>query len=336
MPTERLGLRARRVAFVVLLPLVGACSGGASPDTLVGQRIATRDGATRSPVARSVPQEVHTLRPLRGIYVSANSEVAAYPVDNRDNMPPLCTITAGQYSSLMNIDVDPKGDLMVPLDEDGNRVQIYRGHRLCGALIGTVSSAWGLAVDAASRDAATGPIAFALAPPDSSLTGGIEVCTIAKGCTELRTSGYIFGANAVAMDRSGDCWAASEIESGFGLYYFKACSGTGVLATGWVNDWWGGLDIDARGDLLSIDANGYRSLLYVYAGCKPVCTTVGGPFRLRHRPDYGHLNGDGTMFATAADNQVDVYSFSRKHLRYQYSFNNGIPGSNGVAFSPGR
>ncbi|HEY2474842.1 MAG TPA: hypothetical protein VGI19_08555, partial [Candidatus Cybelea sp.] len=102
----------------------------------------------------------------------------------------------------------------------------------------------------------------------------------------------------------------------------------------------GGLDIDSNGNLVSID--GYANntgAVYVYGGCKPNCTKLGGPFPLLGKAVRGHLNRRGTAFAaTDYDNkQVDLYSYSPTALTYKYSFNNGISASLsplGVAYSP--
>jgi hypothetical protein len=74
--------------------------------------------------------------------------------------------------------------------------------------------------------------------------------------------------------------------------------------------------------------------MYVYRGCKPRCHRIGGPFPLRAQDAYGHIDRNGTLFAAGGDKEIDVFSYSPTSVKYLYSFDNGIPGTNGVAFSP--
>jgi hypothetical protein len=81
-------------------------------------------------------------------------------------------------------------------------------------------------------------------------------------------------------------------------------------------------------------------MVYVYSGCKPSCTLVGGPYALQGLSVFGHLNHQSMTFA-AADfqyGQVDVYQYnSPSSFNYYYSFNNGLSASSlveGVAFNP--
>lgn len=86
-----------------------------------------------------------------------------------------------------------------------------------------------------------------------------------------------------------------------------------------------------------------NSKLYIYSGCNPRCSLVGGPFQLFHRKGYGglvvygHLDASSEKFVAAETfgGQLDVYSYSTSGIKYEYSISNGI--SRGVlsaAFSP--
>jgi hypothetical protein len=83
--------------------------------------------------------------------------------------------------------------------------------------------------------------------------------TVAAGCTSHLTNSAISGVIAFALDKNGNCWASSETRNGEpALFYFAGCSGTGVLARGFQNTSFGGLDFDRSGNLVSINptANG--------------------------------------------------------------------------------
>lgn len=270
------------------------------------------------------------------IYVAQASRVYGYSVQANGHAEEVCTKDVSQYSTVENIAVDRKGNLLVPLDANGNTVSIYTGPQMCGRLLGEVgSSADGYAVDAASLNVSTGKIVVALAPP-FSLTGGVEVCRLGQTCSRLHITGqYILGAMAVAIDGVGDCWAVVELFSGrIVLDYFKHCAQNGVAATGWVNPSGGGLDVDTLGNLVSI-APGKHSALYVYQGCRPSCTLIGGPFHLAHEASYGHISHDGALFASTGRGRVDVYAYHPNGLAHLFSFETGLSYAVGVAFSPG-
>jgi hypothetical protein len=108
-----------------------------------------------------------------------------------------------------------------------------------------------------------------------------------------------------------------------------------VLTTGFLARDTKGLDIDDSGNLVTAGYGHGHSRLYIYSGCNPGCTLVGGPFRLKS--GFGHLDASSKKFIGAAGNQADVYAYSTTGIRYEYSISNGIPPSydvSGVAFSP--
>jgi hypothetical protein len=170
---------------------------------------------------------------------------------------------------------------------------------------------------------------------DTSGDGSISVCTI-SGCTSNLTNSNMYEVAGVAMAKNGDCWASATDSGGAAtLTYFAGCAGAGVTATGFTNTYFGGLDIDKAGNLVSIDA--FTPAVRVYKGCNPACTLVGGPFSLFGDAIFGHLNKKSTAFATGdfANGEIDVYNYSPTSVTYRYSFNNGLSGQvEGAAYNP--
>jgi hypothetical protein len=148
----------------------------------------------------------------------------------------------------------------------------------------------------------------------------------------------MFIVASVLMDKAGDCWASGATQSGAAtLTYFAGCTGNGAAATGYMNTYFGGLDIDKYGNIVSISA--FDSKLYIYSGCNPACTLVGGPFALQGQSLFGHVNAQSMIYAAAdfQNGQIDVYHYSASGPTYWYSFNNGLDASalvEGVAVAP--
>lgn len=285
--------------------------------------------------------------PKLGIYVSGyggsnDTEpfIAGFAERNRQNRAPICS------ESIPNVDdiaADEKGDLIVPALAKG--VEIFAGPDMCGPELGWIDETVGDAIDAASIDAANGPIVVAV-NDDGSGSGSLLVCTLKNGCaTNLQNPG-MHQVISVALAKNRDCWASSDPVA---LTYFRGCSGSGQTATGYENPYPGGLDIDKDGNLVSISNQVINQdgktvplsvptyAVYVYSGCRPACKRVGGPFTLEGQASYGHLNGNSTAFAVADYRlgQIDVYKYSPKALTYDYSFNNGLFESSikGVAYN---
>lgn len=300
-------------------------------------------GASVAPPAPTAATgNVTPLRPLaardaharRGIYVSEvfGSSILGYSTDNRDNEPPFCSEGGISYASA--VAVDANGNLMVP--NAGRSVVVFKGPKMCGPELGSISDPYGIPGDLASNDAVNAPIAVATG---SSGVGSIAICTLAAGCTKSLTNPNMGEVAGVAMAPNGDCWASAAFSNGTAtLTYFRHCSGAGKAATGFKNAYSGGLDIDIHGNLVSIDA--FAPALWIYRGCNPHCTVVGGPFALHGYAVYGHLNEGSTEFAAAdyACGCIDVYDGSiKKGLIYKYSFSNGLSASDdveGVAYNP--
>jgi len=281
----------------------------------------------------------------RGIYVTSFAftelGVPGYSSGNRKNKPPIC-MTPFSARTENDVAVDGVGNVMIP-DNADKSLFIGAGPGMCGAQAGTITDPYGEPADASSANALTGRIAV-LNPLDNlSKAGSISVCTLSGGCTHNLKNVNMFRLNGVAMDNSGNCWASALLKTGVAtLTYFKGCAGKGVAATGFQNVSPGGLDIDSSGNLVSIDgefASNGPGQVWVYSGCNPACTLVGGPFPLIGQSAFGHLNHLGNRFATADSqhNQIDVYSYSPTSITFLYSFNNGIPQNGtveGVAYNP--
>jgi hypothetical protein len=276
-----------------------------------------------------------------GLYVSEfySTDIFAYAHQNSGNNPPTCTIPGALFPN--DVASDDKADVIDP-DGGSKTIMVFKGHGKCGGLLGTISDPYGQPVDASSQNAQTGTIAVANLFSTYQGGGTISLCTLSGGCTSNLVNSNMWEVLGVAMSRKGnDCWATSYDSSGVPwLTWFQGCSGTGQTATGWANTSPGGLDIDKAGNLVSIDPSG--SQVYVYSGCNPSCTLVGGPFALNGQAIYGHLNRQSMTLATAdfQNGQVDVYDYDvikGKGLNYMFSFNNGLSANNevlGVAYAP--
>ncbi|MGC1381580.1 MAG: hypothetical protein WA814_11235 [Candidatus Baltobacteraceae bacterium] len=255
---------------------------------------------------------------------------------NQGNNGPTCTLGASYPNSVA---VDGKGNLIDP--DGGTRdVIVYQGPGMCGSEIGSISDGYGQPSDAASMDAANGTIVVGNIFGTSG-AGGISLCSISAGCTAYLTNPAMYEVAGVAQANNGDCWASAIDSSGFPtLTYFQGCSGGGQVATGFDNVFYGGLDIDKAGNLVSIDLIGSGTgSVWVYSGCNPSCSLVGGPFPLEGESVFGHLSKQSMTLATGdfEFGQVDVYNYSPTSLSYSYSFNNGFSPSDdveGAAFNP--
>lgn len=275
-----------------------------------------------------------------GLYVSQFDATAVYvyPANNKNNKKPWCQVK--NVSSVNGLGVDGAGNLMLP-DGGASYLLLYKGPGMCGKSFGEIADTYGQPSDAASNNAATGPIALANIFDSGKAPGSLTVCTNSGGCTTNLTNNAIYEAGGVAMLTSGDCWiSASGVESGGtspALVYFKGCAGGGTVATGFKNTSFGNLDIDSSGNLVATDSN--AGTIYVYSGCASACKLVGGPFAMHGMSFFGKLNGAGGIYAMAdiANGAIDVYSYSPKSIKYEYSFTNGLEASLipiGDAFNP--
>ena len=312
------------IALIAALPILTACAVRPIPSTQT----------VEAPAQMPPPRITQS-----GIYIDlqtspSSSEILGYR--NKNGRPrPFCTVGGVSYAD--RIAVDPVGDLIAP-DSFAASITVFRGPRMCGKQLGSFTDPYGQPLDAASNDAATGTIAVANIFGNSG-NGSISVCTLAQGCTANLTNNNMVEVAGVAMANNGDCWA-SAVKSSFvaTLTYFKHCAGSGQPSGGYQNKAYGGLDIDSHGNILSISWSGYGSSLYVYQGCRPQCTLIGGPFKLKLQTMTGHLNGNGKTFAAAVyqRGRIDIYKYTPTNVTYQYSVTDGLTGGTvaGVAFTP--
>jgi hypothetical protein len=272
-----------------------------------------------------------------GIYASEYSGyVYGYAGNNRSNSPPVCSI--GPAAASYDVAVDPKGDVLFVdrTAQNTSRIIIYAGPGLCGPELGSIADPYGLIVDVASRDAQTGKIVVANYLGNNLANGNVAVCTLSGGCTlELNQGAH--WVNGVALAPNGDCWAAGQYPRT--LTYFARCRRPGVTATGFQGRFPSGLDIDDDGNLVAVEtlAHHHTGSMYIYSGCNPACTLVGGPFPLHGNSLYGHLNASSKRFVAADQKyrQLDVYSYSTSGITYEYSISNGLTDDLwGAAFSP--
>ncbi|MGA7357152.1 MAG: hypothetical protein WBW76_17150 [Candidatus Cybelea sp.] len=283
---------------------------------------------------RIVPDK-HKGTGVVGIYGSQfyAAKTNGYKGGDPKNAPPVCSLSA---SYLNDISTDAKGDLIEP-DGGTRTIIVYKGPKLCGPSLGTISDPYGQPSDAASLNAATGIIIVG-GIFGTSGAGGIAICTLARGCYKFLKNPAMYEVAGVALAKNGDCWDSGSTSAGVAsLIYFKHCSGSGKAATGFKNTYYGGLDIDAEGNIVAIDS--FTPQLWIYSGCNPRCKVVGGPFPFHGDSVYGHLNGPGTELIAGdyALGALDVYKYSTKALTYQYSINNGLDVSDdveGAAFDP--
>ena len=270
----------------------------------------------------------------RGIYVSTLEGIFGYSVRNRHNKSPMCMVSGSRHAR--GIGVDRNGNL---IEANGvtHKIIVFQGPDMCGPKLGSVRDSFGQPYDVSSSNAATGKIAVGNIAGNSGVPGSVSVCTLSGGCTINLTNSNMHEVAGVAMAKNGDCWASAADSLGTAtLTYFKGCSGSGEAATGFRNEYYGGLDIDGNGNLVSISIDGR---LYVYNGCNPSCTLVGGPFKMEGECVFGHLDKKSARFV-AADyqfSQIDVYTYNPTNVQYEYSFNTGLQVSDEVqdaAYNP--
>lgn len=236
------------------------------------------------------------------------------------------------------VSADRAGDL-IATDGASSTIVVYQGPQLCGSEYGSVSDPYGQPAATSSLDAIHGTIVVGNVFDNGGAPGSILVCTLAGGCTNNLLDANIYEVGGVALARNGDCWA--DATNSFGtatLTYFRGCTGLGKSATGFVNEYYGSMQIDRNGNLVTSDA--FNARIDVYKGCDPRCKLIGGPFALHGNSFYISLNAKATLLAAAdyANSSIDVYRYSPTGLAYRFSFQPGSPSDflNGLAYSPGR
>jgi len=279
----------------------------------------------------------------RGIYVSAfgAGNMWGFPKNNSGNGPATCTVSP--TTSVNSFGVDNSGNLMVPNGFDG--VSVYSNSSMCGPLLGTITDPYGQASDASAVDAVNGNIAVGNIFDNSGAPGSVSVCSLSSGtCSANLTNPNISEMGGVAMSSNGDCWAdainASDVAV---LVWFQGCSGSGVVATGFTNGFYGGVDIDNKGNLVTTSLFGpgfsLPSQVVVYSGCNPACTMLSST-TLSGENIFGHVGRQNARFVTPdlETGGIEVYSYKSTGLSLLYSFTGGIPcvtdECEGAAYSP--
>jgi len=341
------------IGAAVAIGLLAACSGtnaGSTSSSLPnpGQQSGAR-GLVHAPLslvgAWMLPagiKRLHLDTPVlpakkskKGLIYASNfykSEMWGFPNPNNSNGPATCTLgTSSKYLDDVNgFGIDPKGDVLVPgyTGQDNGYLSINVFAPNCGSLLWQAEISSGQPADAYSSNGATGTVLVGLLADYSNNDYGAAVlCTESAGCgtpiTNTSITGYVAG---VAMAKNGDCWlsGATSTTSGFVLVYFKGCTGAGEAATGTSNASYGGLFIDTKGQLGSVDA--VSSKLYVYSGCNPACSLV-STSSLHGESFFGGLDKKGKNLALGdfENQEVDIYTYSpTKGATYSYTFNNGL------------
>jgi hypothetical protein len=350
--------------WLAVLPVAAAvagCSGGTLSGLGTSDNAMAGTGASRTQAVRALPgwlrgSDERSFRRVgapesgsKGIYVSAfnGTEVEGFATSGKG---PRCTVDTGKSGSVNDVAADPKGNLIVPLG-GAESVTVYRGPKMCGPEVGSFSDPYGQPSDAASMNATSGTIAVANIVGVGSSVGNIAICTLKAGCTKELSNPNIIGyAGAIAMAKNGDCWLTSDRFGSYYIYpptmtYWKGCSGSGQAVTGYQNKAYGSISIDSHGYLVSLDLGNYYqdSQLWVYKGCNPNCTLVGGPFPLHGREVYGGLNQKSDTYgvteyrgASYPYTLTDIYKYSPTRVTYKYSFRNFLGGESpeGFAFDP--
>jgi hypothetical protein len=277
--------------------------------------------------------------PKTGIYIAEfyGTDIFGYPINNKGNKKPICTVQG--VSDVNDIAVDGKGNLIDP-DGGSSYVIIYKGPTMCsGKQIGLIADTVGQAADATSPDAATSTIAVSQLADAGSAPGSVLLCTLKGGCTTNLTNSAIYHAGGVAMSPGGDCWndAKTSASGGAALIYWKGCKGSGAVATGFKSTYYGGVELDNKGNLVVIDDMAMTTT--IYSGCNPKCKVVGGPFALKGESFFGKLTQDNSEYIAVdrTDGLVDVYSYSTKAIKFMYSFDSGLSSAekpDGIAINP--
>jgi hypothetical protein len=337
----------------VAVSLLAGCSGNtSSPSSSVPSTVganAQADGAGFHGIAvnaipkRFLPVELMPMRgrrataaEMKGIYVSTfdGPDLYGFPKNNSGNGPSTCSVSPTE--SVNNFGVDNAGNLMVPNKVTNSsiitgQINVY-GPGMCGPLLGTITDPYGQASDASAVSATTGNIAVGNILGTGGNPGNIAVCTLTSGtCSTDLTNPNIYEVGGVAMARNGDCWADSTTSANVAvLVYFAGCSGAGVVTTGFTNPYYGGIDIDKKGNLVTTSLFGRSTLLPsevdVYSGCNPACTLI-STSTLTGESVFGHLGKLSLRFVTTdvESKDIEVYKYQPSGLTLYYSFTGGLP-----------
>jgi len=286
-------------------------------------------------------RQTHIIKaPASGVKGIASAEfflttanVSVFPKNNSANGPAVCTDSTG--SNINDLASDSSGNLIVPDAFSG--VYVYAPpftSSSCGTLLGIITDSAGQASDAAAIDAATGTIVV------GNIGGEVELCTLSSLSCTTATSPNMSTLAGVAMDKSGNCYADAFNTSGtVSLWTYSGtpsapCTGSGTelgSANGFVEPYYGGLDVDNKGNLVVVSlfknsSFALPSSITVYSGCATgTCTVVGGPFDANGSAEYvfGHVGRQNERFVAGnVFTGLDVYAYTGHGtgLTYMYSF----------------
>ena len=270
---------------------------------------------------------------MKGIYVSTfdGTSLFGFPKNNAGNGPSTCSVATG--GGVNSFGVDNSGNLIVPNGDEvsGEHTLYVYGPGMCGPFLGSIVDPYGQPSDASAVSATTGNIAVGNIF-DTSGDGSVSVCTLTSGtCSTNLTNPAILEVGGVGMAANGDCWAdAINLDDVAQLVYFAGCSGAGVVATGFVNPFYGSVDVDGKGNLVTVSLFGpsfsLPSVVYVYSGCNPTCTLI-SESPLTGESIFGHLGKQSLRFVTTnlESSDVEVYRYRPSGLTLNYSFTGGLP-----------
>ncbi len=323
----------KRIFFAIVPAiLIAGCAGGSTAVVTPATTMA------RPPWYRQAPAALR-----KGVYIAEyfTSEILGYAWATRKNIPPVCAIP-GTY--VVDVATDKSGNLIDP-DGGGRTVTVFRGPQMCGPKIGSFTDNDGQPSDAATSDATAGTIYVANIQATGKPYGNVSVCTLAGGCSAVLSSHAIGGELfSVAEDAQGNVYSSGYPQasgsgpgSGASLVLWKNGKGKGVRIAAYRNSTPGGLEVDAKNELLALDT--FAPALWVYTGCPAKCTAH-GPFALKGETVFGKLDAKlGTFEAADVEyGQVDVYRYAgTKGVTYLYSYSNGLTPSGdveGIAIDP--
>lgn len=271
------------------------------------------------------------------IYAVGADGIAGYPDPNEKNEPPTCTLgsASNPLDYVDGFGTDAKGNVTVPYYSKGGYELTVFGPN-CGKRLWSAPVTSGQPADAYAANAASTSVLVGELADSSTNAGALIICSKSGGCGAPFSNSAVTGyGGGVAMAKDGDCWLSAEKQSfsGFVLVYFKGCAGSGTVATGTLNTDYGGLFIDTKGNLGSIDLTGK---LYVYNGCTPACKLL-STSTLEGESIFSGLDKTGREFVVGdyENSEVDVYSYSPANgATYSYSFNNGLSDVEAAHFAP--
>jgi hypothetical protein len=284
------------------------------------------------------PVPLKTKKPKAMFWASEfyGDQFFGYAAPNSGNSAPTCTVgsSSAPVDDVNGTGSDAYSNIVVPgYTGTGSylTVNVYKAGT-CGTVLGAPQDSGGQPADADSNgNVATGAnIVVGELANYTTEEGDVLICSLTSCGTPITSSNITGYGAGVAVDKAGDCWMSAETSGNASatLAYWPGCTGAGETATGFSNAYYGGLFIDKKGDLGSVDLSGY---LYVYKGCDPKCKTV-SKTTLKGESLFGNLNakGDELVVGDFENGTCDVYTYSPKGSTFQYSFDSGLTTSDDV------